>query len=136
MNRITAIAVASIFASSAAVFTAPALHAQAAEAMTQSQAEQVARGMEHGSLDAAVEAGDIVAVDGGYALTSSGLSKASAAGLLVSPALIPIAAGFAVAIIGIGVVAIIDDDSVGPQTPPQTPPVTPPVTPPATTPST
>lgn len=132
MKRITALAAASVFASSAAVVTAPAVHAQAAEAMTEAQAEQVARSLDHSTLDAAVEAGDIVAIEGGYALTSSGVSAASASGLLVSPALIPIAAGFAVAVIGLGVVAVVDDDSVATQTPPQTPPVTPPVTTPGT----
>lgn len=139
MKRISAIAVASLFASSAAVLTAPAVHAQSAEAMSEAQASQLASGMNHSSLNAAVQAGDIVAVEGGYALTSAGVAKASAAGLLVSPALIPIAIGFGVAIVGIGIVAVSDDDSAAqaaPQTAPATAPATaPPATPPATTPS-
>lgn len=129
MKKITSLALASIFASSAAVFTAPVAYAQAAEAMTQAQAQQVARSLGHSSLQAAVEAGEIVSVSGGYALSSAGLSSASAAGLLVSPALIPIAAGFGVAIVGLGIVAIVDDDSV--DAPPATPPTTP-ATPPTT----
>lgn len=113
MRKTTSTFAALLFAFSSVFLTAPAAHGQGSEAMTEAQAEQVSRSLGHSSLDAAVEAGDVVSANGGYALTSSGLANASAAGLLVSPALIPIAVGFGVAFVGLGVVAVADDDSVG-----------------------
>lgn len=113
MRKTTSSIAALLLAFSSVFLTAPIAHAQGSEAMTDAQAEQVSRGLGHGSLDEAVEAGDVVAVNGGYALTSSGLANASSAGLLVSPALIPIAVGFGVAFVGMGVVAVADDDSAG-----------------------
>ena len=94
---------------------APAAMAQPAnsEAMSQAQAEDVSRELGYESVDEAIAAGDIVAIDGGYALTPAGLQAVRGAGLLVSPALIPVAIGAAVAIIGIGLVAVIDDDDAG-----------------------
>lgn len=94
---------------------APAVMAQPAnsEAMSQAQAEDVSRELGYNSVDEAVAAGDLVAIDGGYALTSAGVQAAQSMGVLVSPALIPVAIGAAVAIVGIGLVAVVDDDDAG-----------------------
>ena len=116
MKKAFAFGAAAVFAASTGPMVyAPVVMAQPAnsEAMSQAQAEDLSRELGPDSVDEAVAAGDLVAIDGGYALTSAGLQAAEGAALLVSPALIPVAIGAAVAIIGIGLVAVIDDDDAG-----------------------
>ena len=83
-------------------YVAPAVAQSSADAINSEQARELSSRLGHDSLEDAQAAGHIAAVDGGYALTPAGLEAARAAGLLVSPALIPVAVGTAVAIVGLG----------------------------------
>ena len=94
MKKTAIVLAASAFAGTSAFTHAPLVLAQQSRAMSQAEANQVANSLGQANVDEAVEAGYIVQVDGGYALTSRGLQAAEGAGLLVSKSLIPLAVGF------------------------------------------
>ena len=83
MKKTAIVLAAGAFAGTSALTHSPILFAQESRAMSQAEADQVANGLGHANVDKAIEAGHIVQIDGGYALTSRGMKAANAAGLLV-----------------------------------------------------
>lgn len=113
MKRLISLVMAGALVAAVGITHPPAAMAQTGGAQegiyTKEQADQLARELGHDDADDAVAAGLMARSEGGYALTARGLAAARDAGLLMSPALIPLGIGLAVAIVGIGLIVILDD---------------------------
>lgn len=117
MKRLISLVMAGALVAAVGIAHPPAVMAQAGGAQegtqegiyTKEQADQLARELGHDDADDAVASGLLAQREGGYVLTGRGLAAARDAGLLMSPALIPLGVGLAVAIVGIGLIVILDD---------------------------